>query len=354
MNYYIVVVVQQYYVIIRKVEENMRDRRRLRTIKNRRRVRRQRALLLVAVVLILGVLGVSRLLKRNNLEDEQAIDAPEINQEALQNPQHDSFESTIVTDNVNGIYDLKSDSPVYEKNTDKKVIPASLVKLFLIDYSLSIIDAEESIYVSDEVSLVKPGSSLANLNEGNYKHIDLIRAALIPSGNDAAYAIAVACGRNLGGDELSAEDAVSTFISNLNNYLMQNGYYNTHIDEPSGFSNGSYTSYNDLLEVTKKLVNIPVISEIFATKSYTYELEDGSSLVWTNTNELMNPESSLYNENISGIKTGSLDDVYNLISRYTINGKDYLIFVLDADDSDERFNETGKLIEELDQWLVNN
>lgn len=303
----------------------------------------------MAVVLVLGVFGVSRLLRKNDAEEEQVVN-DEVIQEVSDTTQDKPFESIIGTDNVNAIYDLKAGSAIFEKNTDRKVVPASLAKLFLIDYSLTLMDAEESISVSDEIWLVKPGSSLANLSEGNYRHIDLIRAALIPSGNDSAYAIAVACGRQLGGSELTAEEAISTFIANLNNYLMQSGYLNTHIDEPSGFSDDSYTTYRDLLEVTKKLVNNQTISDIFATKEYTYETEDGTYLEWNNTNEFMDPDSKFYDENIHGIKTGSLDDVYNLISRYTSGGKDYLIFVLGAGNSEERFKETEKLIQELNQW----
>ena len=56
--------------------------------------------------------------------------------------------------------------------------------------------------------------------------------------------------------------------------------------------------------------------EIVSQNTYTATLPDGSTQIWQNTNAFLDPTSEYYNENVCGIKTGSLSDDYNLIVLY--------------------------------------
>lgn len=73
---------------------------------------------------------------------------------------------------------------------------ASLSKLFAIDYAMTKVKLDDKVEISDELlSLVPEGSSLANLRSGEYTAKQIIQAMLVPSGNDAAYALAYNIGK---------------------------------------------------------------------------------------------------------------------------------------------------------------
>lgn len=64
----------------------------------------------------------------------------------------------------------------------------------------------------------------------------MLKALLIPSGNDAAYTIAASIGRVTAGDEsLSAADAVKKFVALMNQTAAELGMSNTHFNNPDGY-----------------------------------------------------------------------------------------------------------------------
>ncbi|MDO5718088.1 MAG: serine hydrolase [Tissierellia bacterium] len=247
-----------------------------------------------------------------------------------------------------GVYNLNSGEIIFEKSPDLKVAPASLAKLFVIDYALTILDMDEIVYIGEEIYLVQEDSSLAYIQPGEMKVEDIIKAMLIPSGNDAANALAAASGRRIAGEEtLNPQDAIDLFIDRLGEYLLQEGYQNTNITVPSGYNDENYTNIIDLKKVSFKLLENPVISNIVSSPYYIYTDDNGNTLKWENTNEMLNTSSRYYNPDITGVKTGSLDNNYNLISRYS-RDEDYLIIVIGAGHASTRYYETDEIISILE------
>ena len=95
------------------------------------------------------------------------------------------------------VYDIEDGEYLFYEGDSQLPTVASLAKLFVVDYALEKTDLEDIIEVNQEVlELVPAGSSLANLYAGEYTVKQIIEAMLVPSGNDAAYALAYHIAKN--------------------------------------------------------------------------------------------------------------------------------------------------------------
>ena len=119
------------------------------------------------------------------------------------------------------LVDCSDDEIFVSKNENEPQIPASLAKLFVIEYASTLADLD-SIVVADygAISLTKPGSSVAQIKEKEYFLHNLFAAMLVPSGNDAAYVVADYCGGLLSPQAESSQERVRIFMENLNLHLQ--------------------------------------------------------------------------------------------------------------------------------------
>ena len=235
------------------------------------------------------------------------------------------------------VYDL--DEGKYLLYEGGKQLPsvASLSKLFAIDYAMTKVKLDDKVEISDELlSLVPEGSSLADLRSGEYTVKQIIQAMLVPSGNDAAYALAYNIGKKELGDGYSTKEYVEYFVKNLKDYLVKEGYTNTDLFEPSGFSTQAYTDLDDINRVSLKLLAYDFVRECVGESSFTIHTSQGD-FTWKNTNEFLDRGSLYYNKYIKGLKTGTMAESYNLLALYEKDGKRYLITCLAAKSDNDRY-----------------
>ena len=248
------------------------------------------------------------------------------------------------------LVDCSDDEIFVSKNENEPQIPASLAKLFVIEYASTLADLD-SIVVADygAISLTKPGSSVAQIKEKEYFLHNLFAAMLVPSGNDAAYVVADYCGGLLSPQAESCQERVRIFMENLNLHLQQQGYLDTVLYDPSGFDMEALTTTLDLKEVVYRLLEYSWFREIVSQNTYTATLPDGSTQIWQNTNAFLDPTSEYYNENVCGIKTGSLSDDYNLIVLYQQHGKEFLICSLGSQSDSSRYDDVNFILKTIDE-----
>lgn len=250
------------------------------------------------------------------------------------------------------IYELDSDSFIYLKGEGLVVYPASTLKLLTALYALSLMPADTLITAGDEIEMIAKDSSVAYIKKGHVLTLEmLIQGMMIPSGNDAAYVVAAAVGRLILGDEAAkAKDAVRVFVDGMNTYAVNLGTCGSHFVSPDGYElESNYSTVEDMTIISKcayendiimKYANMPFAEVVYAS---------GQTNIWTNTNQMLIPESKYYNEDISGLKTGSLGKGnYNLICTLEHNGKKYIIGVFAAKSADTRFEDMQTLIDSLD------
>ena len=93
------------------------------------------------------------------------------------------------------LIEADSGKVIFEKNADQIMYPASTTKILTVWLALTFGDPEQIITVSDAAVALAEDESSAKLAAGeNVRLIDLCYAAMLPSGNDAANAIAEGLG----------------------------------------------------------------------------------------------------------------------------------------------------------------
>lgn len=135
-----------------------------------------------------------------------------------------------------------------------------------------------------------PGSSLMGLVPGEQLPLsDLLYGLLLPSGNDAAIAIAEA----VGGSEAG-------FVELMNRRAAELGLANTRFANPHGLdAPGHYTTAADLAQLTRIALRQRAFAEIVATREKTVQ---GKA-----TYRLRNTNPVLGQPGVEGVKTGHTD-----------------------------------------------
>ena len=246
-------------------------------------------------------------------------------------------ESAILMDAVTG-------QVLYAKNEHVKKFPASITKIMT-----SILALEkgglENVFTADKETInIEAGSSNASIQLGEELTIEqLLYFTLVVSGNDAANAL----GQYVSGDletfgELMTQRAkelgcLNTFFWNANglNY------------EPASEDKHMTTAY-DMALIMKRALEIPKFVEIIGTAYYEAQPTNKFDRVrkYTNSNKLIQKNSSEYYEYCVGGKTGWTTPAGNTLVTYAEKGDRKLIcVVLKANGSAKAYKDTRNLFD---------
>ena len=249
---------------------------------------------------------------------------------------------TVLFSDIVLVYNVKEDAVILEKNADIQTAPASLTKLVTAMVALEHLSPTRRVTVGEEINMIGENSSVAFLAVGQrYTVKNLIDALLIPSGNDAAYVLAVNTARVAANDmSLSLESAVSDFVRLMNEKVKSLGCFNTHFFTPDGYDyEGQVTTATDMLSISKAASNNTYIKESVAKSK---------SGGWINSNLLLREDSSLYNECVTGLKTGSTSSAgYCVAVSATVDETDYIMIFMNSESSDGRFKDANTIIKLL-------
>ncbi len=109
-------------------------------------------------------------------------------------------------------------------------------------------------------------------------------------------------------------------------------------------------SYTDTeVAITTELQEKQWFRDIVSKSNYTATLPDGSTQTWRNTNTFLDQTSEYYNENVKGIKTGSLSNDYNLVVLYQQHGKEFLICSLGSQSDSSRYDDVNYILKTIDE-----
>ncbi|HBM34297.1 MAG TPA: D-alanyl-D-alanine carboxypeptidase, partial [Lachnospiraceae bacterium] len=236
------------------------------------------------------------------------------------------------------VYDIEQEEYLFYEGDSQLPTVASLAKLFVIDYALKKVDLEDVVEVNQEVlELVPVGSSLANLKAGQYTVKQIMEAMLVPSGNDAAYALAYHIAKNELGEGYTVTEYIDYFMTELHEYLIEEGYSKTNLyNDPSGASMQADTHLDDINHVALKLLNYDFVRECIGESSFSIQTPQGE-FTWKNTNEFLDKNSPYYNANVKGMKTGTMASSYSIVVLYEKDEKEYLITCLAALSNEGRY-----------------
>lgn len=245
------------------------------------------------------------------------------------------------------LYDATTDEIIYEKNAVKKCYPASTTKLLTAIVASSIMDKDQIIIVGDEIELIGEESSIAGLQIGDTLTFEmLLDALLLPSGNDAAYTIAVNTAKIYKNDDtLSNKEAISIFMELVNDAAKQLTATDTHFTAPDGWHNDNhYTTAKDLAKIAGYAKTVPIIQKSVSKAYAEWELLSGGTATWYNTNQLILGDSEVYSPYIDGMKTGFTDEAgSSVIASATIQNHSLIAVVMNGETLYKKYEDANLL-----------
>ena len=226
-----------------------------------------------------------------------------------------------------------SGTVVFSQNPDEKASPASLVKIVT-----AILTVENCKNLDEKVTVnstaIRPldntGSTMAGLVPGEEISVrDLLYCLMLQSANDAANVLA----------EYTAGD-IDSFVKMMNKFVTDLGCTNTHFANPHGLDDENQsTTANDLVKITKHMLDIPVLAEITDTVYYTVQptnkTNEERNLI-TSVDIINSYRGLYYYEYASGIKTGYTSKAgRSVVTTATKNGYTYIAVAMKAPNIDK-------------------
>ena len=230
------------------------------------------------------------------------------------------------------LLDRESNSQLWQWRDDESLPMASVTKLMTTLVALETLSPDDAVVIPPEAVDIAPGYARMGLRAGQKTStLALLYGALLPSGNDAAMALAIAAG--------GSEQA---FVAKMNARAKEWGLSHTHFANPHGIDAPEhYASARDLGQLALRALQNPLIADIVATPVKDIE---GFHLV--NTNQLLTTYPGAY-----GVKTGTTDNAGQvLIAAARRSGQgDALTVVMNSPD---RYAETASLMDfYFDHWV---
>lgn len=235
------------------------------------------------------------------------------------------------------VTDVPGGKILFSKNDKEVLYPASLTKLMTALLAAEKADWEDLVTIGDEMRFVGYNSSVAGLQVGDRMTVEeLVWGAMLPSGNDAAYALAAHVGRLQAGHSVDAATAIDIFIEMMNAKAKELGTVVTNFTNPDGYHDPMHMSCAyDLALIAREVYRNPRLFAVVSAAEHAAQIRRGDGLVartWRNTNQLLHKTSSEYYRWADGLKTGSTPQAGQcLAATARKNGRQLLVIILNSD-----------------------
>jgi D-alanyl-D-alanine carboxypeptidase (penicillin-binding protein 5/6) len=210
------------------------------------------------------------------------------------------------------VYEPDTGQVVYAVNDDAELAIASTTKLMTAYVTLQLAGTDP--YLTEQPYAAGPGESLAGVPPGTRLSVaDMLRAMLLPSGNDVAHSLAV----DVGG-------SVPRFVEEMNAWAGVLNLGRTHFTTPIGLDQppGNHSTALDLARLATALLRDRLVAGI--VREQRAVLSDG--IVVENRNDLL-----AGNPWVVGVKTGyTLEAGYCLVGAARLHGVTVISVVLGA------------------------
>lgn len=248
----------------------------------------------------------------------------------------------IVTSAAWAVADAATGAVLLGHEADAPRSPASIVKVMT---ALVVLDAaagrsggfDEMVVVSDRAG-VETGST-AGLRPGDSVAVgDLLFGLLLPSGNDAAVALAEHVGARLG-----AGDPLDAFVAAMNRRAAALGLADTSYANPHGKTHpDAGSTARDTARLVAEALRSERFREIVATRRHAAMLANAAGyrreVVWRTTNRLLGIEG------YAGVKTGTTHAAGCCLAALGARGgRELVVVVLGATSSDARYADARNL-----------
>lgn len=246
-----------------------------------------------------------------------------------------------------GVFPLNGGNAVFAQDVFERRNPASTTKVMTALVALKYGNLEDVVTVPKESVITESGSSMAGVVPGDKMTLEqLLYGLLIPSGNDAANAIAVHIGGSIEG-----------FVKMMNEEAAAIGATGTHFANANGLTDPDhYLTAYDLYLMFHEALKYDKFRDIIGTKTYTasYEGADGTKKTasWSVSNYYMlGKKDTPEGLTVFGGKTGTTNAAgYCLImGEKDADGNEYASLVMKAPSRDELYNNMTKIMEKIER-----
>lgn len=241
--------------------------------------------------------------------------------------------------------DADTGQPLVNIQSTQRLPMASTTKIMTAILTIETANLNQVVTIKqDAIDEVKNNQgSTADLVVGDKIRLrDLLYGLLLPSGDDAAIAIADAVG-----------GSSDNFVQMMNLFAKQHGLTQTHYINPDGLTYynaqnqpdpNHYTTAADLVHLTSYALSNPIFAQLVETQQYVLpSTSDHHKYVWDTTDTLL----STY-PGATGVKTGFTDEAGYCLVFAATNGTHHLIGALlhdTATDDNQRFVDASALLD---------
>jgi len=244
-----------------------------------------------------------------------------------------------------GIADGKTGKLLWSSKESEPLAIASTTKIMTAWVIFQL--AAENPKLLDEVLTVSERAartvgSGARIQAGErYVVRDLLFGLLLPSGNDAAVALAEHFGTRFQAADKPAADALALFVAQMNRQAQELKLTETKYFDPHGLSK-NLSSVQNLALLTAKALHNPLFAKYVQTRRHHCEAVnskgDKRSVNWDNTNRLLGIEG------YDGVKTGTTTAAGQCLVASGRRESDHLlVIVLGCTSNDSRYIDARNL-----------
>jgi D-alanyl-D-alanine carboxypeptidase (penicillin-binding protein 5/6) len=221
--------------------------------------------------------------------------------------------------------DMSTMTTLYSQNSTITRPIASLTKMMTIYIIMRDHKLTDVVTVGTLPKYDQADETLGLITGEKFTVEQLVRAALVPSDNDAADALAI-----------YDSGSIAAFISKMNATLSTWQIHDAHYASASGLTDeDNFASANALAKVAKLALTSPLVRALVATKQTTVTDEAGTFYNVTSSNKLLSPLP------FYGIKTGYTAAAGQcFVGLTTIKGHEVITVVLGSAD---RFGDSTAL-----------
>ena len=270
---------------------------------------------LIVTLAVTVVLGIQAGVASAQQEGAREVDEPEVAARAW------------------AVADLRSGEYLAGEGASRELPMASTTKIMAALVVLEEADLDEEVEISkNAASYATPAYSNVGPLPGDTLSVrELLMAALISSGDDAAYALA----EHVGG---GGKAGVGRFVGEMNERARASGLKHTYFENPVGFdARGHYSSARDLARAARLAMQNPEFRKVVSTEYATIDTPY-REIPLTSTNDLL----FIYGP-ATGIKTGTTPDAgESLVSSASREDESYVCVVLDA--REDRFEASERVL----------
>lgn len=212
-----------------------------------------------------------------------------------------AYDPGFITSEAGALFDVNNRQTLYSKDAFETMYPASITKVMTALIAIKYGNLEDTVTVTEDAVINEPGATLCGIKPGDKLTLEqLLYGLMLPSGNDAAAAIAI-----------HMDGSIEAFADQMNEEARKLGAVDSHFVNPHGLhSENHYTTAYDLYLIFNEAFKYPVFREIIESKSYTANYTsaagDSVSKTWKCSNQFITGERDTpQGVTVLGGKTGT-------------------------------------------------